>query len=80
MLNDDSRKENKNPNGNLAVDPAFRISGFVIRSSFVIRIVILFRHGQTDRSVECFENRVWHKDIEEQLHIKHNDNASGRPA
>src|SRR5437773_10603573 len=55
---------------------AFRASDFVIPSSFVI----LFRHRQTDEPIECLTNRVWYKNIEEQLHVKHNDNAVGRPA
>src|SRR5436190_13564612 len=55
---------------------AFRASDFVIPSSFVI----LFRHRQTDEPIECLTNRVWYKNIEEQLHVKHNDNAGGRPA
>src|SRR6266480_1259678 len=58
-------------------------SDFWLCHSFDIRhssFVILVGHRQTDRSIECFENRVWHKDIEEQFHIKHNDNAGCRPA
>src|SRR6266498_5535741 len=58
--------------GHLVICHSLRHSSFELR--------FLFGHRQTDEPIECLTNRVWHKDIEEQLHVKHNDNAGGRPA
>jgi hypothetical protein len=39
----------------------FGYLSFIRHSSFDF----LFGHRQTDEPIECFTNRLWHKDIEE---------------